>query len=45
MEQHRSSNIIRETKETSVDLTIDLDGKGRTFFIVVIPNLSERDSF
>lgn len=30
MEQHRSSNIIRETKETSVDLTIDLDGKGRT---------------
>ena len=29
MEQHRSSNIIRETKETSVDLTIDLDGKGR----------------
>ena len=30
MEQHRSSNIIRETKETSVDLTIDLGGKGRT---------------
>lgn len=30
MEQSRSSNIIRETKETSVDLTIDLDGKGRT---------------
>lgn len=30
MEQHRSSNIIRETKETSVDVTIDLDGKGRT---------------
>lgn len=30
MEQRRSSNIIRETKETSVDLTIDLDGKGRT---------------
>ena len=30
MEQHRSSNIIRETKETFVDLTIDLDGKGRT---------------
>ena len=30
MEQHRSGNVIRETKETSVDLTIDLDGRGRT---------------
>lgn len=30
MEQHRSGNIIRKTKETAVDVTIDLDGKGRT---------------
>ena len=36
MEQHRSSNIIRETKETSVDLTIDLDGKGRTDISICI---------
>lgn len=30
MEQHRSGSIIRKTKETAVDVTIDLDGKGRT---------------
>lgn len=26
----RTGNIIRETKETKIDLTIDLDGKGHT---------------
>lgn len=26
----RSANIMRETKETKIDLTIDLDGTGRT---------------
>ena len=30
MENTRCGNIIRETKETAIDLTIDLDGSGRT---------------
>ena len=25
----RSGNVIRETSETKIDLTIDLDGSGR----------------
>ena len=25
----RSGNVIRETRETKIDLTIDLDGSGR----------------
>lgn len=30
MENTRCANIIRKTKETDIDLTIDLDGSGRT---------------
>ncbi len=29
-DRRRSSNVIRETRETRIDLTIDLDGAGRT---------------